>query len=170
MTTSPASGVARNRLGRLLLCALAGVLATAPLAAQAGEGAPVVAVATQGLSFGPLIPGVPEAVSVRDAARRAEVVLEGQGTVDVMLVLPRALVSSGGGTIPLRFGAEDGALVATASGEPMLLDPHFSTRVRLTGGPAPARLLLGGTAVPAREQPAGQYSTTIVVIISAAGT
>jgi hypothetical protein len=145
--------------------ALAGALTVGTAAAQSGN---IAAVPERGLTFGPIIPGVPEVVSVRDAARRAEVVLVGEGSADVLLVLPRALVSRTGGTIPLSFGVDDGALVATPSGGLTPLDPLHATRVHLTG--AAMRLLLGGTATPSREQPAGEYTTTIVVIISHAGT
>jgi len=164
MKASARRGVRPRILG--IVVALAGVLAGGSAAAQSEN---VAAVPVKGLTFGPLIPGVPEAVSVRDAARRAEVVLEGEGSADVLLVLPRALVSRTGGTIPLLFGPEDGALVLTPSGGLSPVDPLRSTRVRLTGS-VPVRLLLGGTAKPAREQPAGEYSTTIVVIVSHAGT
>ena len=157
-------GVLALRAG--VVAALAGALQVGTAAAQSAN---VAAVPAQGLTFGPLIPGVPEVVSVRDAARRAEVVLEGEGSADVLLVLPRALVSRTGGTIPLSFGTDDGALVAALSGGLTPLDPLRSTRVRLTPS-APLRLLLGGTATPSREQAAGEYSTTIVVIISHAGT
>ena len=162
---APALPRVRTR-GLGVVLALAGaLLASGSAAAQPGG---VAAVPVQGLSFGSLIPGVPEVVSVDDAARRAEVVLEGKGSVDVLLVLPRAMVSRTGGSIPLHFGAADAALASTDRISPM--DPLRSMRLNLAGGSAPPRLLLGGTATAGRAQPAGEYSTTIVVIISKAGT
>jgi hypothetical protein len=163
---APARRRVRAR-GLGVVLALAGALAAGSAAAQPGG---VAAVPVQGLSFGPLIPGVPEVVSVDDAARRAEVVLEGKGSVDVLLVLPRAMVSRAGGSIPLHFGASDAALASTGSERIAPMDPLRSMRVNLAGGSAPPRLLLGGTATAGRAQPAGEYSTTIVVIISKAGT
>lgn len=162
---APARRRARTR-GLGIVLALAGALAGGSAAAQPGG---VAAVPVQGLSFGSLIPGVPEVVSVDDAARRAEVVLEGKGSVDVLLVLPRAMVSRTGGSIPLHFGTSDAALT-TATDRISPMDPLRSMRLNLAGGSAPPRLLLGGTATAGRAQPAGEYSTTIVVIISRAGT
>lgn len=163
---APARHEVRTR-GLGIALALAGALAAGSADAQPGG---VAAVPVQGLSFGALIPGVPEVVSVDDAARRAEIALEGKGSVDVLLVLPRALASRAGGSIPLHFAANDAALATAGSERIAPMDPLRSMRLNLAGGSAPPRLLLGGTATAGRAQPAGEYSATIVVIISKAGT
>lgn len=138
--------------------------------AQAPAPAQVEIVALQGLQFGPLLPGVPESISVNDAARRAEIVLSGQGTVDLTIVLPRALTAPGGLQIPLRFGSADGAVLRNASVAPVAINPMGTVRVQLQGDGAPTHLLLGGTALPARDQAAGEYTTTVVLMIVHAGT
>jgi hypothetical protein len=160
----------RLRLGVGLLAAAWGVCGHADAEAQTASASAVEAVPVQGLAFGPLLPGVPEAVSVRDGARRAEVVLDGQGTVDVSFLLPRAMVSASGARIPLHFGALDGAVVRHASSGLIPLNPLETSRLRLQSGQGAARLLLGGTALPAPDQPAGRYATTVVLVLSNPGT
>jgi hypothetical protein len=142
-----------------------GATAQAPAAFSGLDAVPL-----QGLAFGSLLPGVPEVVTVTDAARRAEIVLNGSGLFDVTLVLPDAMVSSTGARMPLRFGAGDGALLRNVSAAPAAFDPLGTNRLRLDGTQGPARLLLGGTALPSREQTAGRYTTTIVVVITNPGT
>lgn len=143
-------------------------------AADAGAQSPapgaIEAAPVQGLSFGSLLPGIPEVISVADAARRGEVVLSGSGTLDVHLLLPAALVSPGGASIPLRFGPRDAALLANASLAPVARDPAQGIRVTLTPEQGAVRLLLGGTALPAPDQRPGTYTTTIVLVVTNAGT
>jgi hypothetical protein len=139
-------------------------------AAQAPAPATVEAVPVQGLTFGPLLPGVPEQVRVSDGARRAEFLLAGEGTVDVALLLPAAMTSPDGTRIPLRFEAADGALLRNASAAPLPVNPLGTIRVQLQGAQTPTRLLLGGTALPARDQAAGSYTTTLVLVVVNAGT
>lgn len=138
--------------------------------AQAPAPTSVEVTAVQGLRFGPLLPGVPESVSVMDAARRAEIILTGTGTVELAVLLPRAMTSLVGGEIPLRFGAADAAVLRNASTAPVPMNPSGSLRVQLQGDGAPTRLLLGGTALPARDQPAGEYTTTVVLMFVHPGT
>jgi hypothetical protein len=127
-------------------------------------------VPVQGLSFGNLIPGVPEQVGVADGARRAEVVLQGRGTYDLSLILPAALVSPSGARIPLRFGTADAALASTTSTVPAGFNPRQMHRVRLGEGLGLPRLLLGGTALPAADQPPGRYQATLVLMVTPPGT
>lgn len=157
-----------SRAGALLALALA--VCGGRAHAQAPAPASVEVVPVQGLAFGPLLPGVPEQVPVTDAARRAEIVLTGEGTVDLSVLLPQAMTSPAGTRIPLRFGAADGALLRNASTAPVAVNPLGTIRVRLQGGGAPTRLLIGGTALPAADQPAGSYTTTLVLVVVNAGT
>lgn len=126
--------------------------------------------AVQGLRFGPLLPGVPESISVTDGARRAEIILTGTGTVELAVLLPRAMTSPSGGQIPLRFGALDAAVLRNASTAPLPMNPTGTLRVHLQGDGAPTRLLLGGTALPAPDQAAGDYTTTVVLLFVHPGT
>lgn len=152
-----------------VLLALAGGAGGGGAHAQASAQA-VEAVPVQGLSFGPLLPGVAETVRTSDAARRAEIILDGTGTFDVLMVLPDALVSAGGARIPLRFGARDGALMRNPSAPLLPFNPLEMGRVGIDGASGPARLLLGGTALPAPDQAAGTYQATVVVIVNNPGT
>lgn len=159
----------RRALGAGMLFALA--LMSGGRAHAQAPASSVEAVPVQGLSFGPLLPGVAETVRVADAARRAEVILDGSGMVDVTLVLPTALVSPSGARIPLRFGARDAAILRNASSAFIPMNPLETARVRLHDGtPGPARVVLGGTALPAADQPAGSYQATVTVIVNNPGT
>jgi hypothetical protein len=123
----------------------------------------------QGLSFGLLLPGTPETVSLDDVARRGVVALAGSGPLDVTFVLPTALLSAEGGSLPLSFPPVSAGLLASAGGTAMPLNPHQLLRVQL----APDRVLhlvLGGTARPAAGQRAGHYVGRVVVIVSQPGT
>jgi hypothetical protein len=153
-----------------LLTALGGGFRGGGAHAQAPAANSFDAAPMQGLSFGALIPGVPEVVGVGDAGRRAEILLSGTGTWDVTLVLPDAMVSQTGARLPIRFEARDAALLRNVSSPVQPFDALGTNRVRLDGTQGPARLLLGGTALPSREQTAGRYTTTIVVVITRPGT
>lgn len=150
----------------LLLLVLLGVVGGGRAHAQAS----LEAVPVQGLSFGALIPGTSETIVVSDAGRRAEILLTGDGVFDFAIVLPQALISRTGARLPLRFGPRDGALLPNLSSALIPINPLETNRVRLqSGGPA-TRLLIGGTALPTREQPAGQYATTVTIVVINAGT
>jgi hypothetical protein len=157
------------RNGLLLALALAHAAGGGGAAAQSSSGGSLQAISVQGLAFGPMIPGVPESIGVGDAARRAEIVLTGQGTADVSLILPEALASPSGARIPLRFGAGDAA-VARGSGPAVPVDPHAPIRVTLDPASGPTRILVGATALPAPDQVAGTYSATVVLVVINPGT
>ena len=123
----------------------------------------------QALTFGLLLPGVPDAVPVTDMARRAMVALSGSGAVDVTLVLPSSLTAPDGSFIPLQFGASDAAVLQSAGSTPAPLNPFQVNRVHL----APDRMvyfLLGGAALPTHAQKPGHYSARVLVIVSQPGT
>lgn len=123
----------------------------------------------QGLSFGLLLPGAPETVPLDDVARRGVVALAGSGPLDVTFVLPPALLSPEGGSLPLSFSTVSAGLLGSAGGAVAPLNPQQLQRVQL----APDRvmhLVLGGTAQPAASQRAGHYTARIVVIVSQPGT
>jgi hypothetical protein len=143
-----------------------------PHAGWTQAGAPPEVVLLQGrqLVFGSLIPGVPERVSVFDAARRAELVIEGSGTVELMLLLPDGLAGEGGGSVPLRFGPGDAAVLAPGSAEAVAFDPHRSVRVLLDPRRGPTRILIGGTALASDAQIGGSYRATISVAVVNSGT
>lgn len=146
----------------VLLC-----VGMAPVGAHAqGEGNPSAsAVAVRGLSFGVIIPGVPETVSVQDVQRRAEVVVSGQGVADVQLLLPREMVSAGGDVLPLVFLPGDAGLSIGPVNRPSPFDPRQRQRIRLPSEGGQLRIYLGGTAQVSPNQPAGTYSATVQVLV-----
>lgn len=152
-----------------LVLAILGTLGGRAAAAQA-PAASLEVIPVQGLSFGPLIPGVPETVAVGDAARRGELLLRGRGVFDLTLVLPTALVSPSGARIPLRFAAKDGAVLRSSAHALIPFNPLEPNRVRVQDNQGPTRLVFGGTALPATDQPAGRYQATVVVVVNNPGT
>lgn len=126
-------------------------------------------VPVQPLTFGLLFPGVPEVVRITDVGRRGVIALSGHGSVDVNFVLPSSLEAPGGGSIPLRFGAADAGLLPTVGGSAVSISPHEMHRIQLVADRA-THLLLGGAALPARDQRQGQYTARVVIIISQPGT
>jgi hypothetical protein len=118
----------------------------------------------QPLAFGFLTQGVTEVVPYTDTFRRGVVTVAGSGQTWIRVTLPTALTSPQGSSIPLQFLAGDVASQEqgkTASA----FDPSTSTRVNLGKGTT-ASLFIGGRAVPAANQRAGNYSATVTVIVS----
>jgi hypothetical protein len=146
----------------------ASLLSAAPLGAQ---GRPLNPIARQNLNFGAVLPGVRTTVSRLDPANTGQFEVRGMRLteVEIVLTLPAALVSVSGRTLPLEFGPADGGLsntnVITASTG---FDPRNPVRWRLPGN-GRAYLFLGGSALPAGNQPGGSYSATVVLTVSYTG-
>ena len=81
------------------------------------------------------------------------------------LVLPAALVSGTGRSIPLVFGAADAAWQRSTGGPVTPVDPRMPFTVNVPNRQT-VRLFLGGTAQPPATAPAGTYTATITVIIA----
>jgi len=62
------------------------------------------------------------------------------------------------------------AVLRWQNGNTFPLTPGATTNVRVPPGQAPAVIHIGGTALPAANQPPGVYSGTIVVQIVPPGT
>lgn len=117
----------------------------------------------QPLDFGYLTQGVTEVVPYTDTFRRGVVTVDGSGIPYIRLVLPIALISLQGSTIPLQF--LNGDVASQENGRTAVaFDPTGSTRVNLNRGTA--SLFIGGRAVPALTQRAGLYSATMTIIVS----
>ena len=155
------------RRGARLVAALLLVLGARPVKGQ-GSGSTTV-VPLQPLTFGNLIPGVPEVVSISDVARRAVIALSGSSAVDVTLLLPASMEAPDGTSIPLQFGSADGAVMASTVSAPVPMNPHESRRVALAPDHA-THLILGGVALPTRSQRPGHYTARVIVLISQPGT
>ena len=156
-----------TRTGLHALFAL--ILASWPNPAAAQSKQTVSIIPVQSLSFGLLLPGLREAVTVTDVSRRAVVALAGDGPVDVALVLPSAMETSSGDRIPLSFSTSDAALL-TASGTTLSqLDPLQVNRVQLGNGRT-ILFVLGGTAVTSATTRPGHYTARVTLLVNHPGT
>jgi hypothetical protein len=156
-----------SRTGLLGLYAL--LLASWPILAAAQSTRAVSIIPVQSLSFGLLLPGLREAVSVTDVSRRAVVALAGDGPVDVALVLPSAMETPTGDRIPLRFAASDAALITTSGTTLSQLDPLQVNRVQL-GNDRTVLFVLGGTAVTSVTTRPGHYTARVALLVNHPGT
>ena len=156
-----------SRAGWSLLFALLLASWPIPLAAQAPPSTSIISL--QDLSFGLLVPGIRNEVSVFDVSRRAVVALEGTGPVDIVLVLPTALETATGDRIPLRFISGDAALVSTSGNTLATLDPLQSNRVQL-GNDRTVLFVLGGTAQSTAHTRPGHYVARVALILNNPGT
>jgi len=124
----------------------------------------------QGLSFGQVLPSVPEVVTPTDAARRAEVEIRGARSFTLELVLPANMVSASGALLPLSFAPADATITWLGHNRPpKAFDPGTPQDFRIPKRASGAAIHLGGTATPDPLQPPGSYSATLVIIISNAG-
>ena len=149
--------------------ALAALLIALPFSASRAQGTGVSIIALQPLSFGVLIPGVPEHVDVTDVTRRAMLVLTGSGTVDITLVLPRALTTRTGDEIPIRFGTADAALLASPGGPVTLLNALQVNRVQIAPD-RPMYIVIGGSVIASTIQRPGSYNAAVTLVVSQPGT
>jgi hypothetical protein len=156
-----------SRRGLLGLCAL--LLASWPMPATAQSKQTVSIIPVQSLTFGLLVPGLREAVSVTDVSRRAVVALAGDGPVDVTLVLPSAMETPTGDRITLRFAASDAALLTTSGTTLSQLDPQQVNRVQL-GNDRTVLFVLGGTAVTSATTRPGHYTARVALLVNHPGT
>jgi hypothetical protein len=155
----------RNR-GRIIAILL---IATLVPAARAQTAAGISMISLQPLSFGLLIPGVPEHVDVTDVSRRAMLVLTGSGSADLTLVLPRALTSRTGDEIPIRFGIADAALLSSTAGPATVINAFQVNRVQIAPD-RPLYIVVGGSVTAATIQRPGSYSAAVALIVSPPGT
>jgi hypothetical protein len=136
---------------------------------SAAQTTPTAVISLQGLNFGPLTAGVAEPVPLTDAWRRAEARLEGERNLEVRLILPTALVAPGGASIPLQFLNGDASITIVGSNQPTVFDPNTTKRFSFKKTETAALLYLGGTALPAATQQAGNYTATVVIVLSKPG-
>jgi hypothetical protein len=153
----------------ILLVGMLCTVATAQAgAAGRGRDKPFMAIAHRDLSFGEVLPGIPESVTSSDPRHAG--LFEIQGTpgaaVRVEFLLPPAMATPFGATLPLEFGAGDGYADFGRGHPPRGL--QFDPRTPLTAALGPnGRLLvsLGGTVEPARNQAGGAYAAAISITV-----
>lgn len=156
-----------TRAGLRSLFAL--ILASWPALAAAQAKQSVSIISVQSLSFGLLLPGLRDEVSVTDVSRRGVVALAGDGPVDVALVLPSAMETPTGDRIPLAFSANDAALLTTSGSSLLRLDPLQVNRVQL-GNDRTVLFVLGGTAITSATTRPGHYTARVALLVNNPGT
>lgn len=129
------------------------------------QGRPLTATGTQTLNFGTVFPGVPERVNRTDAANAGRFDVRGRilAEVRITFTLPTALTASGGRTIPLVFGPNDGGRnTQNNATTAQAFDPRVPLVTRL-GIPGRLYIFLGGTLNPSPTTTAGTYQATITL-------
>ena len=146
-----------------LVCGLA--VALLPGSRAEAQGRPLTATGDQQLNFGTVFAGVQQVVSRTDAANAGRFEVRGRvnSEVSITLTLPPALTASGGRTIPLVFGPNDGGRnnqnnATTAQ----VFDPRVPLITTL-GTPGRLFVFLGGTISPPLTASAGDYLATITL-------
>jgi hypothetical protein len=141
-----------------------------PLGAQARTQVvpPLLALALNELDFGTVFPGIPLSVPVHDPRNAGLFEVQGPpgASVRVEFILPGALAASGGGLLPVAFGPRDGYADFSRGRPPrgLSFDPHAPV-IGSLGPNGRLYLRLGGTALPARTQPGGDYRATIFMTV-----
>lgn len=161
------------RVTTLVLLAL---LACAPTRAQAqgrppGGGRPLRVQVQQGLSFGTLLPGVPQTVAPNDPLNAAMVDVRGRGGSDVLVsfLLPMQLDGPAGAGVPVSFPPGSAGYSPTGDiGAQIAFDPYASEVLALPRN-GRGMVYLGGIAMPPGQIPSGAYAGTITVTLSYVG-
>jgi hypothetical protein len=123
-------------------------------------------VTEQQLSFGTMLPGVTETVTVQDGWRRASIRVEGSSPQAVRFIVPAALQGPLGNSIPLTFDGSSAAWRTEKSTKLTLFDPVAGTRLALNKQQDVAWIYLGALAIPAAQQLAGDYTATVTIVIA----
>lgn len=147
---------------RVLAVAL--VAKAAFVTSATAQGQPLRATGAQDLNFGIVFPGVQERVSRTDPANAGRYELRGRRLAEVRITftLPPALTASGGRTIPLVFGPNDGGRnFFNNATNAQAFDPRVPLVTRL--GLGRLYIFLGGTLNPSPTTTAGNYQATITL-------
>jgi hypothetical protein len=156
---------------RLLTLALAALLAGALPGALAAQ-RPLRATGVRGLTFGILLPGLPQPVLSMDAVRSAQLDVTGPNreVVRITFTLPSVLAGPAGGTIPIVFGATSaGWSESQTITNQVLFDPQQPFTATLSNN-GRGSVFLGATLQPGGTAPSGAYSAPITITLALVGT
>ena len=163
MTQTRQMSVRGAIFGTLLLCCGAG-----PLYAQ---GRPLRVSAVRNVTFGLMLPGVPQQVARTDPIRSGEFALTGTRLTEVNLTftLPGVLIGPGGEALNLSFGAADAGYSASENiANQIAFDPHVGFTATLSSN-GRGSVYIGATALPSAGQSAGAYSASIILTVALVG-
>lgn len=139
----------------------------------AGRPGTFMAIAQRDLTFGEVLPGIPETVLTENPRQSGLFEIRGVrgGTVRVEFLLPAALVSMHGALLPLQFGPMDGYADLSRGHPPrgIRFDPR-TPLVAVLGPNGRLMVRLGGTVIPSRTQAGGEYHATIALTVFDLGT
>jgi hypothetical protein len=136
------------------------------LAGQRG-GRPIRARGARSLTFGTLLPGIPQPISRTDPLRSGQFDVTGRrfSTVQFTLSLPAVMNGPAGATLPLSFGSNDaGYSVSQSVAAQVGFDPRGPFLATLSSN-GRGSVFLGGTAQPTPSQRPGSYSATVTLTV-----
>lgn len=122
------------------------------------------------LSFGNVVPGTPVTINARTNVNAAQFEIQGtrNAEVAVTMTLP-ALLSTGGWTMPISFGATSGCWRRQAGQNACTLyDPNTVLVARIRNNNPPNNHLwvwIGGTVTPSPTQNTGVYIGTVTLAV-----
>ena len=152
-----------------IIAAAALLAALAPFAGA--QGRPLRVDMRQTLTFGNVLPGVPNAVRPTDAAASAQFDISGAkgSQVELTFTLPTSMSGPGGVAIPLVFGPASAGISATGSAaDQVAADPRGRLYLTLSHN-GRAFVNLGGTLLPGAQQRAGAYTAPIILTAAYTG-
>lgn len=123
------------------------------------------------LSFGTVLRGVPTSIVAPSAQAGAWSIRgEPQSEVQIVLTLPANLINATGQTMPVTFGATDGAFDSHPQGTAaQSFDPRLPLVAVIERSGGQIYVFLGGTASPSNTQPSGTYVAPITLTVSYTG-
>lgn len=138
------------------------------LAATAARAEAQTVTGNRNLNFGIVIRGVPNSVAPNNPTRSGRFYVRYQlnRQVQVRLTLPTNLTRTGGGSLPITFGASDAFAQGTAGNSvPVTFNPSSTQTFTLTTSPD-FYINLGGRVAPTAAQATGNYTGNVTLTVT----